>query len=116
MHGQLFEYLKNEKPKAKTGKQRRRAADPVQEQHLCLRSILTGAGPKVFDGRNSFLHARSRASAAPQGGQPRTLPAAGSCAAIEAGEGSRLVTIYDPLTTTLGSDGKTYVRRPSPGT
>ena len=75
--------------------------------------------PKVFDGRNKLFFMLSLESLREhsQGGQLRTLPAAeqlrGDFSKLANGSGQ--VMIYDPLTTTLGSDGKTYVRTPFAG-
>ncbi|HWQ56380.1 MAG TPA: TonB-dependent receptor [Bryobacteraceae bacterium] len=76
--------------------------------------------PKVFDGRNrlffmiSYEGERNRQT----GGQVRTLPTAeqlqGDFSQLYTNAG-KPVTIYDPLTTALGPDGKTFVRSPFPG-
>ena len=122
LHGQLFEYLKNEKLKAndwvanKDGEQR----TPFKNNTFGFEVDGPVRIPKVFDGRNKLFFMLSLESLREhsQGGQLRTLPQRRPTARRFLQAGERLgppVTIYDPLTTTLGPDGKTYVRTPFAG-
>ena len=75
--------------------------------------------PKVMDGRNKafFMISLEGLREHAQGGQGRTLPLPeqlkGDFSHLFNGDGG-LVSIYDPLSTNLGPDGKTYVRTPFP--
>ncbi len=122
LHGQLFEYLKNEKLKAndwvanKDGESR----TPFKNNTFGFEVDGPVRIPKVFDGRNRLFFMLSLESLREhsQGGQLRTLPSSeqlrGDFSRLANGSG-QTVTIYDPLTTTLGPDGKTYVRTPFTG-
>ncbi len=118
LHGQLFEFFKNDKLNANDW-----IANKNGEERTTMRNNTYGFEvdgpvriPKVFDGRNraffmlSLEGLRERVTS----GQLRTMPTADELA----GDFSKLrntsgnpIVIYDPLTTRLDSAGK-YVRTP----
>lgn len=122
IHGQLFEYLKNEKLKANDWVANK-DGDPVTPfKNNTYGFEVDGPVriPKLFDGRNKLFFMLSLESLREhsQGGQGRTLPTAdqlrGDFSKLFNDSGQQVV-IYDPLTTKLGPDGKTYVRTPFAG-
>lgn len=115
LHGQLFEFLKNDKLNGN---------DWIMNKNGEPRDIMrnhtygfTVDGPiylpKLYDGRNRlfFMLSFERLQETVTSGAVRTMPTAAELG----GDFSALpVTIYDPLTTRLGEDGK-YVRTPFAG-
>jgi hypothetical protein len=76
--------------------------------------------PKLFNGRNRvfFLISYEAERTRQTGGQVRTLPTSeqlqGDFSQLYTDAG-QLVTVYDPLTTALAADGKSYIRTPFAG-
>ncbi|HJZ99702.1 MAG TPA: carboxypeptidase-like regulatory domain-containing protein, partial [Candidatus Solibacter sp.] len=121
LHGQLFEYFKNEKLRANDW-----AANKNGNPKQAFKNNTFGFeldGPvyitKLIDGRNKafFMISLEGLREHAQGGQGRTLPLPeqlkGDFSRLYNGDGA-LVTVYDPLSTTLGADGRTYARTPFP--
>ncbi len=118
-HGQLYDYFKNDKLRAndwidnKNGDPR----PPFKNNTYGFEFDGPAYLPKLFDGRNKlfFLLSFEGLREHDAGGQERTLPLAeqlkGDFTHLYNDDGD-LVTIYDPLSTRLGPDGKTYVRTP----
>ena len=120
-HGQLFEYLKNDKLRANDWVANKDGDPKSAFKNNTFGFELDGPFyiPKVFDGRNKafFMISLEGLREHAQGGQGRTLPLAeqmkGDFSRLLNGDGG-LVTIYDPLSTKLGPDGRTYTRTPFP--
>jgi hypothetical protein len=122
LHGQLFEYFKNEKIRANDWVANKNGEPKVPFKNNTFGFEVDGPVyiPKVFNGRDKafFMLSLEDLREHSQGGQLRTLPTAdmlkGDFSKLFNGEG-QIVTIYDPLTTRLGPDGKTYIRTAFPG-
>ena len=122
LHGQLFEYFKNDKLRANDWVANKDGDPKTAFKNNTFGLELDGPFyiPKVLDGRNKafFMISLEGLREHDQGGQGRTLPlpeqVKGDFSHLYNDEGD-LVSIYDPLTTRLGPDGKTYVRTPFPG-
>ena len=122
LHGQLFEYLKNEKLRANDWVANKDGDRKTAFKNNTFGFELDGPFylPKVFDGRNKafFMISLEGLREHTEGGQGRTLPLPeqlkGDFSNLLNDSGQQ-VTIYDPLSTTLGPDGKTYVRTPFAG-
>jgi len=121
-HGQLYEFLKNEKLRAndwvanKNGEEK----SPFKNNTFGFEFDGPVRIPKIWDGRNKafFMISMEGLREHTQGGQLRSIPTGG----MLKGDFSKLlnnsgnqVTIYDPLSTTLGPDNTTYVRTPFAG-
>jgi hypothetical protein len=118
VHGNLFEFLRNNAADAR-GFFAQRA--PVLKQHDFGGTV---GGPlyipKVYDGRNkTFFFASYEGFRNREGSSPRYLSV--PLEEVYRGDFSNykkagvLMQLYDPATTTLGADGKTYSRTPFSG-
>jgi hypothetical protein len=122
LHGQLFEYFKNEKIRANdwVANKEGQPKSPFKNNTFGFEVDGPVYIPKVFDGRNKvfFMLSLEALREHSQGGQLRTIPTSdmlkGNFAQLYNTDG-QLVQIYDPLTTRLGPDGKTYIRTPFQG-
>lgn len=120
-HGQLFDYYKNHNLNASSWAANTFADQKVRFNQHTFGFDLNGPVyvPKVFDGRNKlfFLLTLEGLRERNPGIEARTLPVGnqltGDFSTLMNSAGAR-VTIYDPTTTTLGSDGK-YTRQPFGG-
>jgi hypothetical protein len=123
LHGQLFEYHKNEKLRANdwvANKDGETEKTPFKNNTFGFEVDGPFYIPRIFDGRNKafFMLSLEGLREHALGGQLRTLPLADQIKGDFSkllNDSGQLVTIYDPLTTTLGPDGKTYVRTPFAG-
>ncbi|MEO7652491.1 MAG: TonB-dependent receptor [Bryobacteraceae bacterium] len=121
-HGQLFEYFKNDKLRASDWVANKNGSPKSAFKNNTFGFEIDGPVyiPKLFDGRNRvfFMLSLEGLREHGQGGQQRTLPLAeqltGDFSGLLNGAGEP-VTIYDPLSTQLGPDGRTYVRSAFPG-
>lgn len=114
-HGQLFEFLKNDKLNGNDW-----IANKNGEPRSTMRNNTFGFEfdgpiliPKLFNGRNRmfFMLSLERLQETVTSGEIRTLPTEQELR----GDFSRLpITIYNPFSTTLGSDGR-YTRTPFAG-
>ncbi len=123
LHGQLFEYLKNEKLRTNdwvANKEGETEKTPFKNNTFGFEIDGPVYIPKLFDGRNKafFMLSLEGLREHALGGQRRTIPLAeqltGDFSKLFAQNGSQ-VTIYDPKSTVLGSDGRTYIRTPFSG-
>ncbi|HWB98230.1 MAG TPA: TonB-dependent receptor [Bryobacteraceae bacterium] len=122
IHGQLFEYLKNEKLRANDWVANKAGDPKTAFKNNTFGFELDGPFyiPKVFDGRNKafFMISLEGLREHTQGGQGRTLPLPdqmrGDFSQLYNDDGN-LVSLYDPLTTRLGPDNTTYIRTPFAG-
>ena len=123
LHGQLFEYLKNEKLRTNdwvANKEGETEKTPFKNNTFGFEVDGPIFIPKIYDGRNKAFFMLSLESLQERalGGERRTLPTPeqikGDFSQLR-NAANQLVTIYDPLTTKLGADGKTYERTPFPG-
>ena len=118
-HGQLYEYLKNDRLRANDWVSNKDGEPRSAFKNNTFGFELDGPIriPKVIDGRNKafFLISYEGLREHAAGGEIRTLPTPeqlkGDFSKLYDDNGN-LVTIYDPLSTHLGPDGKTYVRTP----
>lgn len=120
LHGQLFEFFKNDKLNSadwianKNGEGR----SPMRNNTFGFEVDGPVWIPKVFDGRNKMFFMLSLESLREHiaSGQIRTMPQPqyknGDFSGLRNGDGTPM-TIYDPLTTTLS--GTRYVRTPFAG-
>ncbi len=122
-HGQLFEYLKNEKLRANdwvANKDGETEKTPFKNNTFGFEIDGPIRIPKIFDGRNRafFMLSLEGLREHALGGQLRTMPQPeqlkGDFSQLRNDDGD-LIAIYDPLTSTLGPDGKTYTRTPFAG-
>ena len=122
LHGQLFEYLKNEKLRTNdwiANKDGETEQTPFKNNTFGFEVDGPFYIPKVFDGRNKafFMLSLEGLREHALGGQLRTLPTSeqitGDFSKLFNDSGQQ-ITIYDPLTTTLGANGS-YVRTAFPG-
>ena len=121
-HGQLYDYFKNDKLRANDWVANKDGDPRTPFKNNTFGFELDGPFriPKLIDGRNKlfFMLSFEGLREHDPGGQGRTLPLPeqlkGDFSHLYNNDGA-LVTIYDPLTTTLGPDGKTYMRTPFPG-
>lgn len=121
LHGQLYEFLKNEKFRANDWIANKNGEPQQPFKNNTFGFELDGPVyiPKVFDGRNRafFMISLEGLRERHAGGEIRTLPTAeqlrGDFSKLFNDSG-QLVSIYDPLTTQLGPNGQ-YVRTPFPG-
>jgi hypothetical protein len=121
LHGQLFEYFKNDKLRANDWVANKNGNPRAAFKNNTFGFELDGPVyiPEVFDGRNRafFLLSLEGLRQHEQGGQRRTLPLPeqikGDFSHLFNSDGA-LVTIYDPVSTRLGPDGRTYERTPFP--
>ena len=121
LHGQLFEFLKNDKLSANGWEANTFGDERVPFKQSTFGFDVDGPVyiPKVVDGRNKlfFLLSLEGLRERNPGGQVRTLPTAdqlqGDFSKLFNSAG-RTVTIFDPLTTALGADGR-YTRQPFSG-
>ena len=118
-HGQLFEFLKNEKLNANDWIANKNGLSRVPFKQSTFGFEVDGPLfiPKVFDGRNRMFFMLSLEGLREHnpGSQITTLPDANLLQGDFSGlrNNSNLpVTVYDPITTLLGADGKTYTRQP----
>lgn len=123
IHGQLFEYLKNEKLRTNdwiANKEGETEKVPFKNNTFGFEVDGPIYIPKLFDGRNKAFFMLSLESLRERflGGQTRTLPTSeqikGDFSQLVNSAGQQ-VTIYDPTTTRLAPDGTTHVRTPFPG-
>jgi Carboxypeptidase regulatory-like domain/TonB dependent receptor len=122
IHGQLFEFFKNDKLRANDWVANKDGNPKTAFKNNTFGFELDGPFyvPKVMDGRNKafFMISFEGLREHDPGGQSRTLPlpeqVKGDFSHLYNNSGA-LVVIYDPLTTQLGPDGKTYLRTPFPG-
>lgn len=121
LHGQLFEFFKNDKLNSADW-----IANKEGEGRSPMRNNTYGFEvdgpvwiPKIFDGRNKMFFMLSLEGLREHiaSAQVRTMPQAayksGNFSGLMNGDG-RPITIYDPLTTRLDASGK-YVRTPFAG-
>ena len=121
-HGQLFEFLKNEKLNANDWIANKNGLSRVPFKQSTFGFEFDGPVyiPKLLDGRNRLFYMISLEGLREHnpGGQITTLPDAnqlqGDFSGLRNAAGNQ-VNLYDPTTTTLGADGKTYVRQPFAG-
>lgn len=122
LHGQLFEFMKNEKLNANDWVANKNGLSRVPFKQNTFGFEVDGPVviPKVFDGRNRMFFMLSLEGLREHnpGSQITTLPDAN----LLQGDFSGLrnnsnvpVAVYDPITTVLGADGKTYTRQPFAG-
>ncbi len=119
LHGQLFEFLKNDKLRGNDWVANKDGEEKSPFHNNTFGFEVDGPVyiPKVFDGRNKafFMISLEALREHIPGGTLTTIPLPeqlnGNFANLLNGAGKQ-VTIYDPLSTTLGPDGKTYVRTP----
>jgi len=122
-HGQMFEYNMNKALIAMPWEANKAG---LKKENIKYNANEFGAQfdgpvyiPKVFDGRNRlfFLLSYEAERTRQTGGQVRTLPQTemltGDFSKLVTDKG-QAITLYDPLTTKLGSDGK-YTRTPFAG-
>ena len=117
LHGQLFEYLKNDKLRANDWVANKDGDPKTAFKNNTFGFEVDGPVflPKLFDGRNKafFMVSLEGLREHDQGGQGRTLPTPdmlkGDFSKLYNDDGD-LVKVYDPLSTVLGADNKTYVR------
>ena len=122
VHGELFEYFKNDKLRANDWVANKNGEPKTPFKNNTFGFELDGPlyVPKVFDGRNRafFMISLEGLREHNPGGQVRTLPSAeqlkGDFSRLRNAAGSP-VTIYDPLSTALAADGRTYTRTPFTG-
>lgn len=121
-HGQLFDYFKNDKFRANSWDANKAGNPNTPFKNNTFGFEVDGPFyiPKVFDGRNKvfFMISLEGLREHDPGGTLTTLPLpeqiGGDFSKLYNNSGN-LVTIYDPLTTKLGADGKTYIRTPFAG-
>jgi len=121
LHGQLFEHFKNEKLMSMDWETNKNGDPKSPWKNNTFGFELDGPFyiPKVLDGRNKafFMISLEGLREHFAGFQTRTIPSeaqkGGDFSQLLGDDG--LISIYDPLTTTLGSDGKTYTRTPFGG-
>src|SRR5712691_2532624 len=121
VHGQLFEFLKNDKLRANDWVSNKNGVSKTAFKNNTFGFELDGPFyiPKLLDGRNKafFMISLEGLREHAQGGQGRTLPLPeqlkGDFSRLFNGDGG-LVTIHDPLSTKLGPDSRTYERTPFP--
>lgn len=121
-HGELFDYFKNDKFRANSWDANKASNPATPFKNNTFGFEVDGPVwiPKVYNGRNKlfFMISLEGLREHNPGGTLTTLPLAeqlgGDFSKLYNGAGD-LVTIYDPLTTTLGPDGKTYIRTPFSG-
>ncbi|MCC7496487.1 MAG: TonB-dependent receptor [Bryobacterales bacterium] len=119
LHGQLFEFFKNDKFRANdwVANKNEEGKTPFKNNTFGFEVDGPFYIPKVFDGRNKafFMISLEGLREHNPGGTLTTLPLpeqlTGNFTNLLNGAGAQ-VTIYDPLSTQLGPDGKTYVRTP----
>ncbi|HTM47689.1 MAG TPA: TonB-dependent receptor, partial [Bryobacteraceae bacterium] len=119
LHGQLFEFLKNEKLRANDWVANKNGDSKRAFKNNTFGFEVDGPLfiPRLFDGRNKafFMLSLEGLREHSQGGQVRTLPLPeqirGDFSGLVNGQGIP-VRVYDPLSTRLDADGRTYVRTP----
>lgn len=122
IHGQLYEFLKNEKLRANDWVANKDGDPNAPFKNNTFGFEVDGPVyiPKVFDGRNKtfFMISMEGLREHSEGGELRTMPTSdmlkGDFSKLLNDDGNQ-VTIYDPLSTRLGPDGTTYVRTPFSG-
>ncbi len=122
LHGQLFEFLKNEKLNANDWIANKNNFSRVPFKQNTFGFEVDGPVliPKLFDGRNRMFFMLSLEGLREHnpGGQIATLPDAnqlqGDFSSLR-NNSNAVVAIYDPITTQLGADGRTYTRQPFAG-
>jgi hypothetical protein len=120
LHGQLFEFLKNEKLNSMDWIANKDGESKTKFKNNTFGFELGGPVyiPKVVDGRNKafFMISLEGLRETLEGGQTRTLPLPeqlnGDFSKLYNDDGQQ-VTIYDPLSTKLAANGS-YVRTPFP--
>ncbi len=122
LHGQLFEFLKNEKLNANDWIANKNGLRRVPFKQNTFGFEVDGPVviPKVFDGRNRMFFMLSLEGLREHnpGSQITTLPDASLLQGDFSGlrnNSNAAVAVYDPITTVLGADGKTYTRQPFAG-
>ncbi|MCU1336804.1 MAG: Cna B-type protein [Bryobacterales bacterium] len=114
-HGQLFEYFKNDKIRANDWIANKNGVPTTAFKN---NTFGFGAEGPVRRNRTFFTISLEGLRQHNQGGQSRTLPLPeqlrGDFSHLFDANGN-LITIYDPLSTSLGPDGKTFVRTPFVG-
>ena len=122
LHGQLFEFLKNEKLNANDWIANKNGLRRVPFKQNTFGFEVDGPVviPKVFDGRNRMFFMLSLEGLREHnpGSQITTLPDASLLQGDFSGlrnNSNVAVAVYDPITTVLGADGKTYTRQPFAG-
>ena len=120
-HGQLYDYFKNDKLNAGDWQNNAYGLANVPFKNNTFGGEIDGPIyiPKVYDGRNKmfFLMSFEGLREHDPGSTPATVPLANQLKGDFSNlfnDSGQLVTIYDPLTTKLGSDGVTYQRTPFP--
>ena len=122
LHGQLFEFFKNDKFRAMDWVANKDGETKTPFKNNTFGFEVDGPFyiPKIFDGRNKafFMISLEALREHNPGGTLTTIPLAeqltGNFANLFNGSGQQVV-IYDPASTRLGADGKTYVRTPFTG-
>ncbi len=120
-HGQLFEYLKNEKLRAMDWAANKQGASATPFKNNTFGFEVDGPiwVPKLYNGRNKafFMLSLEGLREHSAGGQLRTLPTEamkqGDFSKLLNGSGA-LVSVYDPLTNQLQANGQ-YARTPFAG-
>jgi len=120
-HGQLYDYFKNDKLNAGDWQNNAYGYGSVPFKNNTFGFEIDGPAylPKIYNGRNKmfWMLALEGLREHNPGGTVTTVPLAsqlkGDFSGLYNGDG-QLVTLYDPLTTKLGPDGKTYERTPFP--
>lgn len=122
LHGQLYEYFKNDKLRANDWIANKNRISRVPYKNNTFGVELDGPVflPKIFDGRNRafFMISYEGLREHNPGGQVTTVPTAemlrGDFSGLRNANGDSIL-IYDPLSTRLGPDGRTFLRTPFPG-
>ncbi|MEP7352065.1 MAG: carboxypeptidase-like regulatory domain-containing protein, partial [Acidobacteriota bacterium] len=117
LHGQLYDYFKNDKLRANDWVNNKNSSPrpPFKNNTFGFEFDGPVVIPGVADGRNKvfFLLSYEGLREHAAGGQVRTLPLPeqrGGDFSQLYNDAGNLITLYDPQTTRLGPDGKTYVR------
>ena len=121
-HGQLYDYFKNDKLNAGDWNNNAygQVSQPFKNNTFGFEVDGPIRIPKIYNGRDKmfFLLSLEGLREHNPGGQQTTVPLPeqlkGDFSHLYNDSGD-LVTIYDPTSTSLGPDGKTYVRTPFPG-
>jgi len=123
LHGQLYEFFKNDKLRTGEWNDNANGLDKTPFKNNTFGFEFDGPVriPKLYDGRNKLFFLisleglREHNPGSPVGVDlPQPAQLGGDFSKLYNDSGN-LVTIYDPLTTRLGPDGKTYIRTPFAG-
>ncbi len=122
LHGQLYEFFKNDKFRTGEWNDNANGLEKTPFKNNTFGFEVDGPVfiPKVYDGRNKMFFMlsleglREHNPGSPVGTNlPQPAQLTGDFSKLN--NGTSAVSIYDPLTTTLGADGKTYSRTVFPG-